>query len=205
MKAKLRDAHKRDQRIVAAYVKAATAVFPRHFNPDCCLNGTRVAIEVLDEHFGIPCEPVPCRMFVGNKIAADLIDAHPDAEPDEATQLAWRAAGAWMIVVDGALDESGYGRHLICVAAGTMVDSAFGQFHRPQHGILAPLVIAGEVGSSFRREGKQFVGASDGSFAIYTRDDAEVAAREYATLSGFQRSGHNLEVAAAVIAAMGEL
>ena len=192
-------AHKANQAYVTAYVKAATEVLPKFFRPDCCLNGTRVALEVF-KRFGIPAEPIPCRMFVTNKIARDFIAAAGGrGDQDEATLLAWKAAGAWMIVIDGQVDDQGYGRHLVCLAAGMLVDSAFGQFHRPQYDIVVPPVMAGPIGSSFRASGEQYVESADGATALYMRDPSD---RTYEQIAGFQRSAHNLEAVEEVLRVM---
>lgn len=95
------------------------------YTGDHCINGSRVAVEVL-RNFGIRATPISVRMMVFNRTAFELhvagvpVGAWPD----------W----AWSVGVDPALGMSALGRwngHLICEGRGWTLDLSAGQFHRP--------------------------------------------------------------------------
>ena len=93
------------------------------FTPDCCINGTKVAIRVL-KHFGITAQPVSVRFALFNRFAWDLYqDGVPLAEwPEHAHSL-------------GVGPKQGTGPdkwngHLIAEGDGWALDISASQFAR---------------------------------------------------------------------------
>ena len=192
------DKRKRLATLLDVYDDAATEVLPRYFRPDCCLNGTRVAVEALAE-FGISVEPLATTVEVYNPKMVQRVEEHggwDDIPRDEMD--AWRAEGCWVGACDGTQDERpGWPWHMIGLAGKWIVDSSLGQFSRPQKGVdLWPLLVHPARGLS--RGGSLALQDDRGAVLVY-RVAPEAS---WADTTGFLRSPHNLHVAAAVIRAM---
>lgn len=182
---------------IQLYEQVASRVLPWHFSADCCINGTRVALDVLT-HFGITARPVPVRAFAFNKVMYDRFTAN--GEPDEATMSQWVAEGGWSVGIAGDATD-GWPYHLVALAAGYLIDSASGQFYRPQHHIYVAPVIALPVQDGFEQGAPMQVANDKGTVLRYER----VADATYKDISGFQRSPWNRDVVNQVIAVMSEL
>ena len=125
------------KRIIPLYEKLAPSILLDHFSPDCCINGTRVAIEVLS-HFGIKARPLTTEVIIFNKIYWDKLTERGDF-PGPAELERWWRDGAWSLgCMGGKGDGPGWGYHLVAVAQGHVIDSASGQYRRPEKAIDMP-------------------------------------------------------------------
>jgi hypothetical protein len=188
-----------EQALIQTYARVASGILPSYFDTSCCLNGTRVALEVF-AHFNVPAEPVVTQAEAFNApMFANLLQ-HPGA--DTATVDAWIAEqGAWGIGVGHkGTPGPGYNGHLIAFAAGCIVDSSAGQFHREQRNIITKPVEAHPASRGFRNGRLSLYRCeSSGTVLCYT---AQLGRTDYQSVPGFWRSTHNLAVAAKVIEAM---
>jgi hypothetical protein len=179
---------------IQLYERVAAQVLPQHFSADCCINGTRVALDVL-AHFGVEARPVPVRAFAFNKVMYERLTAEP--EPDQAMLDQWIAEGGWSCGIVGDAND-GWPYHLVALAEGYLIDSASGQFYRPQHDICVAPVIALPIQPGFEQGAPMRVVNEVGTVLQYERVDDST----YEDVSGFQRSPWNLDVIKKVIAEM---
>lgn len=131
--------------IVQRYAKAASVVLPALFGRrDCCVNGTRIAIEVL-QRFGVEAVPVATQCRVMNALWFQKMRELERLPQSDAEVEEWCQTGAWAVGSSGVTDGHGYGNHLIAYVPKSryVIDSAAGQFSRPEREIKVPQAIAG--------------------------------------------------------------
>lgn len=109
------------------------------FSPDHCINGTRVAVEVL-RRFGVTAQPMSVRMVVFNSFAWDLFT--------HGVPISEWPAHAWSVGVGPGMDTQPgrWNGHLVAVGEDFMLDMSAGQFHRPgKIDMPGPLLIDGAL------------------------------------------------------------
>lgn len=164
---------------------AAGPVIAQRFTKDCCLNATRVLIEVFRD-FGIPARAMVVRCVAGN--AEYFASVKHEKEFD----------GAWAVAADApsGFDGKHWNGHVCVFVRGMLVDAASGNLSRPAKRIHVPDLYAGVVPQGWER-GKvnHVVELPENGALIY---EALPKDRSHETLPGFQRSPHNLEIAQTV-------
>lgn len=206
-KQKAHEAHARehhDIEVVHAYLDAAAEVYPDRLDPSCCVNGTRIAIEVL-KRFDIHAQPLVTEAFIENDIWHTNWIANPHPTEEQAQQ--WVEAGAYSVGVMPSAPgpkADGYNAHLVAVVHERLIDSSAGQFNRPAKGIVLPatLVTVPFPPSFFKGEtvvyatDERWPGVHVGYHALLPPYDALT---EFRTLPGWQLSAHNLEIADEIV------
>lgn len=95
------------------------------FTPSCCVNGSRVARDVL-AHFGVPSKPVSVQFVLFNKRGWECYEAGMNV---------WQwPEGAWSVGVGPEREGLGPDRwngHLVLEGGGWTLDISARQFHRP--------------------------------------------------------------------------
>lgn len=178
--------------LLRAFGLAAALVFPREFKPNCCLNGTRVFLEVM-RSFGKKASALSVDCVVANRVMLALLDEH-NGEIPEGQGQAWRDKGAHYIQIDTEETHGGgFAGHVIAECDGWLVDSSAKQFHRPLKSIFMPSVLAARKQPEFVEDrGAQSVLTEDGAVVQYwLRSNDE----RHLSVPGFQRSRNNLRVA----------
>lgn len=113
--------------------KVMGPILLERFRPNCCVNGTRIAIEVL-ARFNISAKPMATRTATFNAPAwvHTLNQLRGTSEPIPEGDAYMGDAGS------GDATGPGWDGHLVCVAGDYLIDAAMGQFHRPERGICIP-------------------------------------------------------------------
>jgi hypothetical protein len=176
---------------------ASEILVPEFFTPDCCVNATWVAVEVL-RRFGVEADAYHCHVLVANPTFLALVKRE-GALRDSAQARRWQEAGAWMLDVDEREEGDGrYPGHVVCVADGYLIDLSAGQFNRPRKGIDVPAAFAAKIPDGFVR-GVTCEAEINGSMLAYTvRPEIDA----FRVASGFDPSPNNLDAAEAVFARM---
>jgi len=190
-------------RTIAKYVSAANAIMLDHFRPDCCINGTRVAVDVLAE-FGV--RVFPCAaIFTGFNAEFWARMEAVQRYPSEREMHEWCEQGGWSVGVGpGVDDDGGFSGHVVGIANGMIIDSAAGQFNRPAKGIHLPAhAMATPVDDGWQQERATVIDGNEGCVLTYRKISPSVSeASSFRSTPGFQKSAHNDECAAAIIARM---
>lgn len=147
--------------VIAAYERIARIIFPRHFEPDCCINATRVCVEVM-KHFDVPVAPKVVGFTVMNRIWKEKMLEHGGWPGSKERSDEWAAEGAHAGSIGGEETENGWPHHLVAVGCGTLIDSSSGQASRPHLGITIPFSIAVPY-----KEWPVIYETVDGGMAIY--------------------------------------
>jgi hypothetical protein len=187
--------------VIDTYVEHAAEVFPRHFTKDCCINATRVLVEVM-AHFGVSAQPLSVSCVAHNKILVDCIEKHrgslTEAEVDEAYDN-----GAWGVRIETGkqVKPNGWPGHLVAVVNNKwLVDSSAGQMSRPHKGIQLPPIVVVPATRRFQSGDELCVlTGPEGALLLY---EAKPGDTSYVTASGWERHPGNLAVVAEVIEAM---
>lgn len=183
-----------ENKILGLYTTLAPQVIYRDFAADCCLNATRVLIEVLGA-FDIRVEPMTVKSMVMNRKMWDMVNAHGDW-PSKELMDEWVKEGAWTVGCDGVdRGMGGWAWHLVGVSKNHIIDSSSRQMARPARGITVPdvLTIPGNI-QAFKAGGPVY---AEGEDAIVTYQ-AQPDNKEYLQMSGFRRHDGNLGVARAI-------
>ncbi len=175
--------------MIDSIVRNAAPVIARTFRPDCCLNATRVMIEVFRD-FGVPARAVVVSVTAVN--AAWVEQALALGRAPTVREL---ADGAWAIGIGEPEPPRGEGwpGHVVVFARGRLIDMAAGNIARPARRIYAPAFVCSVVPSrwehgevvhevSLPAEGRMF-------YRALPRE------RSHERLPGFRRSLHNLDAA----------
>lgn len=184
-------------KIMEVYAEVAPALIYRHFSVDCCLNATRVAIDVL-HGFGIEARPLTTKVMVFNKAMWDKVQAKGDL-PSKEEMDEWVEAGAWCLGVDGQMREGqdGWPWHLVAVTKDRMLDSSSLQMSRPHRSIKVSPVITAPIPKGFERGASKLILRNDDDAVLMYTGVPEV--EDYKTKPGFQRSAHNLDMARSIM------
>lgn len=135
------DTPARAEVVLRGLLEHARLLILTRFRPDSCIACTRIALDVL-AHFGVPAEPLPCRVVVFNP----AMKARCEREgriPDVTELDLWiEQDGAWSVGLGFANGQPGYDGHLVALAHGRwLLDLSLDQASRPARGIeLRPLV-----------------------------------------------------------------
>jgi len=179
------------QAVLAAYVNVASAVLPRYFRPDSCMNATRVCIDVL-QMFGIEARPMVVDFAAFNKKWWELMMQTGGMPQSDADSEDWVAQGGWSLGIGGEETADGWPHHLIAMAGNTVIDSAASQASRPAHGIYFPWVVFFDVSNSWHKGGEPQHGeAPNGARCIYWAKPAE---KSYENEPAFQPCAHASKV-----------
>ena len=164
---------------------AAAPVIAERFSKDCCLNATRILIEVFRD-FGIPARAMVVRCIAGN------------AEYFTSIKYERLLDGAWGVAADApsGVDGDDWNGHVVVFVRGMLVDAAAGAMSRPHKQIHMPDFYAGFVPRGWERGGVNHVVALPANGALIY--EALPKDRSHETLPGFQRSPHNLEAAGVI-------
>lgn len=188
--------------IIETYVDCATPLFRSYDTKSHCLNGTRVCIDAL-AHFGVRARPVSVQCMAVNRIYADKMAGFQSSDdfPSKAEFEEWFAEGAWSVGIDTRDGMGGWPGHLIAIADDHLIDSAAGQFDRPQHGIYVPDIFHSPLEGvlSGKPPTAIFVNQKEGCVLTYTLREKD---KTYRKIRGFQRSAHNREITDLVIKKM---
>jgi hypothetical protein len=183
-------------RIVDAYVEAASEFLPIAMNSTRCLNGSRVALEV---------HAYPLSVLAMAFNAAYITKAREVGRFSESVEEleGWfQECGAHSVGV-------GYGKqqndamwpgHLVVIARGYLVESSAISMHRPQHNMLLGEVAAFDTSPDFLA-GKEAL-VVEGPGGVLIRYENRKGDESYKPLAGFQRSAHNLAAAKRIITLM---
>lgn len=182
---KLRRKRDETQRLVEAYDVVAAPIFAAEWRPDCCLNGTRVALEVF-RGLGLKARPMSVRAIACNASYLMALESHFK----EHHPFAW----AVMLDVEEVTDKPGWPGHVVAVVEGTtLVDSAAGQMSRPMKGLVVPQIVVAPW-----RDGLELqLPLSEGAILAY---DERKKDRSYLDMPGFQNHAENREVAQRILA-----
>ena len=154
MARKSRNRRRRQERIIDAYLHHASEVFAAVFTPNCCLNASRVTLDVL-RHFGITAHPESVLVSLYNPTWVLLVEAHGRRPVTEAEAQQWVAMGGWCLGCGGLKEPSeahgGWDGHLVVRVGSMIIDPSAGQFDRPEKGIMVPQIVTIEVTTAFRR------------------------------------------------------
>ena len=162
--------------------ETAEPIFERTFSPDCCLNATRVLLDVL-RGVGFAARPLSVRAFAYNAVYVDRVarGLPPLGDPE-----------SWGLGVETrpAMGGGGWPGHLVALVDNRwLVDGSAGQFSRPEKNILVPWIFLGELPKGNRT-------------ACYTLEDGsslQYRTRPYDTsfqkMPGFQQHEQNRLVA----------
>ena len=196
--------YNRTVRLLRMYRTAATAVLPRFFAPNCCLNGTRVAMEVL-RYFDVEVTPVATNAMVFNKIWFNRMEAVGDRDVSTEDVEGWQRDGGWSLAVGPKSEGPGYSAHVIGLVKDVhwFVDSSFGQFSRPQHAINTDTVLVHPYIPEFET-GDEIISLVNAEGAVFWYKHL-LAERGFESISGFQNHADNHKVTLAVLAAMGHM
>jgi hypothetical protein len=175
--------------LVRTLVRAAVPVIAGTFRKDCCLNATRVMIEVF-RSFGVPARAMVVRVLAAN--AAWQAQALRLGRPPTAEELDEQA---WAIGIGEPEPPQGeaWPGHVVCVARGLLVDMAAGNISRPMRDIHVPDVVVWPLHKKWDRgELGIEVALPKRGVLLY---HAMPKSRAHEKLPGYQRSRHNLEAA----------
>jgi hypothetical protein len=196
-----RDSFKFDvSKFLEMYKMTAPAIIYKHFTASCCLNATRIFIDVADA-YGITAQPAEVGVRIYNKKFWDHINMCSEA-PDGAEVQRWLDDGAYMIEVDITRTKLGpneWAGHLVAMVGHTMVDSSARQFSRPLVGINAPDVLMADTNPAFREGRSMFLEMLGGAVADYKLLDR---APTYEGKLGFRQHAGNLDAARLIILAI---
>ena len=188
--------------IIAAYADEAPEVFVKKFRQDCCINATRVLLDVF-RHFDMKARPLSVECAVHNKMLVDFIAAHNGVMPAEEVVDEWYEKGAWGVRIEGEVvtKDRGWAGHLVGIVQDRwLVDSSSGQMSRPEKGIhLPPILVAPATRLFLKARERCILNGPEGAVILY---GAKLDDKSYETASGFQRHDFNREVAAEIIARM---
>ena len=181
-----------------AYALAAPAIIYKHFNETCCLNATRVFIDVASS-FDIKAEPVVVRAIVMNAKQLELLKEHGEFPQNPDVIKEWAALGAYSVVIDALEDPGpagmelrGWSGHLVAVVGTTMVDSSSRQLSRPKHAMEYPDVALVRVPPGFADGMSVSIELPNGVAGHYK---SIPGVERYKKMPGWQRHIGNLEVA----------
>jgi hypothetical protein len=191
-------------KLIDAYVTAASEILPLRFNSTRCLNGSRVALDVF-RRFKVHCFPMS---VVTHAYNAAYVKRWQElgGHPTEENRAEWYGdTEAWSIAVGRDHDDERVGwwrGHLVVIARGFLVDSSASSMHRPKYGMDAGHVVALPTTPEFLRGEAILLENPDGMRVIYR---PKLGDNSYKKIEGFQRSAHNIDAAKAIITRMKEI
>jgi hypothetical protein len=179
-------------RVLELYAEVAPVYIYKYLSHDCCLNATRVAIDVLHA-FGVEARPLTTKVLAFNPPMWERVQAKSSL-PDQTEMDEWVAAGAWCLGVDGVQhdDKTGWPWHLIAITKDRMLDSSSLQMSRIHRNLKVDPVIVAPIPRTFACGGNVLLRNDFGTVLSYT---SAPEVDEFKSLPGFQRSPHNLDVA----------
>ena len=174
--------------MIRKIVSAALPVITSMFKQDCCLNASRVLIEVCRE-LGHPARPLAVEAVAMNAEWVAFLAEH------ERTPEQGECPGAWALGCLGPqyMSENGYEGHVVVWTQGHLVDLSAAQFSRPDRSIKTPEAIVARTPAAWERgEINLALPMPDGAVLSYLALPRE---RAFEDTPGFARSAHNLEAA----------
>lgn len=116
---------------------AAAPIFERELRVDCCLNASRILLEVL-HGLGVSARPISVRAFAYNGVYMERLWGGLNPLEDD------RAWGVGVETRPGMGEPGGWSGHLVVLVEGKwIIDGSSGQFARPEKGILVPNLFVG--------------------------------------------------------------
>ncbi len=165
--------------VIRMFAKVAPPVLRRRFSPDCCLNATWIAQQVLQIFSDVKPLALSCRCAIVNPIGVRL------GQPTD--PHAWREAGGYLVVCGSGM--KGWPGHAVLVAGDMLIDPSAAQFNRPAHGIeIDDVLIAERHGFPDTQPGLCLSVMHRGSALSY-----EAIAFDLSTLPDFGASQHNVD------------
>jgi len=130
-------------RKLSVLLEVATGIFKRRFDPDCCLNATRILVNILKNRMHMKATALSVTATIFNPYMVEK--GRPPESPAEGRL--WRDEGGWMVVV-GSRGEAMPRRwpgHLVALVYGSwIVDATVQQANRPEKNIeIKPLIFQG--------------------------------------------------------------
>lgn len=181
------------QHLLSLYPCVAAPVLATYFRADCCLNATRITMEVMRE-FGFKCRPQPVMAIAMNAEYYKRVIPHGEVATGALLDQ-WIAEGAYILGTDTRHlpDDAENGRwagHLTAIVEDRdgseyLVDASCGQMRREQHSIFLPDVLIAKIPLPDPMFWEQ------GTVVYYD----PVADESYRVTSGFERHSHNLQYA----------
>lgn len=166
-------------KVLELLARYAPRIFPEYYNPDCCIAGTAIAIDVLAE-FGIKAKPFPTRLMVFNRIFVDIIVEKGLMSFEDAMKI---NPNAYSVGVGfGEKREGGYLGHLVAVTSdNTLVDLTITQANRPQYGIVCHPVISVVDDNFLSGKDKFIIHSTSGILAVYEKldNDAYLVSKDW--------------------------
>lgn len=175
--------------MIDSIVRSAYPVIAGTFRPDCCLNASRVMIEVLRD-FAIPARAVVVTVMAVN--AAWVEQALALGRPPTVQEL---EPAAWAIGINepGPLEGEGWPGHVVVFARGRLIDMAAGNIARPARRIYSPAYVCSTVPRGWENGIIAHEVPLPASGLMLYR--ALPKNRAHEKLPGFRRSRHNLDAA----------
>lgn len=176
---------------LALIERAVNAVRPvlDSFDKDCCLNASRILLEVL-VGFGIKGRAVSVDTLAGN--AGWIADIERLGRIPKAEEL---SPGSYCLGTTRDNPEIRVG-HVVVLAGGWLVDMAAAQFSRPERGIVFDRPVTIEATPERLASGR-LVGRHGDSLVVY---QLRLDDREFESYPGFQLTETNTTAIAAVLA-----
>ncbi len=190
-----------DSRFLLDLVHTAAEIFPQIWSANCCLNATRVLIDVL-KLYGHKAEPLAVGALAMNKTWFDFLTGHEGRPITPGLSQRWADQGGHSVAIDeGANQANEWAGHVVLTVGHFMIDGSSGQFSRPEKGISVPVVSIFPGGPAFRAGETAHSECSDGSHIFYFAKPEE---RGYLLLSGFSRHEDNMDVTRTLVDALRE-
>lgn len=187
--------------IITAFIDEAGPVFAQHFTRNCCINATRVLIDVLG-HFKVKAVPLSVNCVVHNKLLVDFLKEHGGGGTEEELDVAY-ANGAWGVRIDEKVPEEpgGWAGHLVAIVQDKwLVDASAGQLSRPDKGILLPPILLSPASRRFLKGSQMCV--LDGPAGAVLLYKAKPSDKSFEAAPGFRHHDINVRVAVEIIQAM---
>ena len=195
-----RKAESNAQLLMSLWPKIAEPIIYQEFSPDCCLNATRVLIDVFAA-FHIEVEPIATSVLVVNPKMYSFMRMSGGWPESNAQMDAWVEQGAWVIGVDGrgipGRESEGWPWHLVGLVHNKyLIDCSAKQMNRPERDIDIGNTVVLKVAEDWRHGNSELVVRKDGETVkggiAYT---AKPEIQDFVAIDGFQRSPWNLDIA----------
>jgi hypothetical protein len=127
----------------------ARPILLSHFTPDCCIESTAAALDVLRAH-GVACRELSVQAGVFNAPAWELYQRGILMHHGRAERMVWELKGAWSVgvgLIDDDVPRPGrFGGHLVAlVEERWLLDLSIDQANRPLKRLDVPRPLLAEI------------------------------------------------------------
>lgn len=171
--------------------ETAAPVFERELREDCCLNASRILLEVF-HGIGVQARPISVRAFAYNGVYMERLfgGLNPMEDP--------RAWGVAVETRPGMGDPGGWPGHLVVlVESKWIIDGSSGQFARPEKGILVPNLFVGV----WPKKGTAIYQLDEGGVLRYEQRKRDLS---YQMMAGFRCHADNQRLATEILGKLNE-